>query len=412
MPRNRNYLFSDFDLRQSLENHENDMYREIDAIDPNRLLNTSVDDLCNYYEDEYVADPPRLHDDQITIDQGETRIDVSHDRDRYIRDRSKPFHITGIAVTFFVPFEGESELFKCRPSASTSAPPRAEVGNGELRMRYDKSDHDAERLKAEFQRELGEINRYLEWVQKDVAAFNKTIRQKAETRINHRREKLLKDQGLVAGLGFPMRERADAPKTYVAPEVRRKPKIEMPKASTQPYVQEPILDIGDYEHILKVVNNMVLVMERSPHAFHDMNEEDLRQHFLVQLNGQYEGQATGETFNYQGKTDILIRVDGKNIFIGECKFWHGPKGFTETIDQLLGYTCWRDTKTSIFVFNRQKNLSKVIEQIPGLMENHSNFKRWEKYKTETGSRAVFHHNDDKNREIIMTVLIFDIPTKH
>jgi hypothetical protein len=40
-----------------------------------------------------------------------------------------------------------------------------------------------------------------------------------------------------------------------------------------------------------------------------MREEDLRQHFLVQLNGQYEGQATGETFNFQGKTDILIRAE-------------------------------------------------------------------------------------------------------
>jgi hypothetical protein len=28
-------------------------------------------------------------------------------------------------------------------------------------------------------------------------------------------------------------------------------------------------------------------------------------HFLVQLNGQYEGQATGETFNFEGKTDMI-----------------------------------------------------------------------------------------------------------
>ena len=43
-------------------------------------------------------------------------------------------------------------------------------------------------------------------------------------------------------------------------------------------------------------------------------KRDLRQHFLVQLNGQYEGQAVGETFNYEGKTDILIRSEGKKPF--------------------------------------------------------------------------------------------------
>jgi hypothetical protein len=37
----------------------------------------------------------------------------------------------------------------------------------------------------------------------------------------------------------------------------------------------------------------------------------------VQLNRHFEGAATGETFNHRGKTDILIRVDGKNIFIAE-----------------------------------------------------------------------------------------------
>jgi hypothetical protein len=59
--------------------------------------------------------------------------------------------------------------------------------------------------------------------------------------------------------------------------------------------------MAEYEHILEIMSNMVHVIERSPEAFKGMREEDLRQHFLVQLNGQYEGQATGETFNFQGK---------------------------------------------------------------------------------------------------------------
>ena len=66
------------------------------------------------------------------------------------------------------------------------------------------------------------------------------------------------------------------------------------------------------------MQNMVPVMELSPHAFYNMGEEDLRSQFLVQLNGVFKGQASGETFNFQGKTDILIRVDGKNVFIAEC----------------------------------------------------------------------------------------------
>jgi len=45
------------------------------------------------------------------------------------------------------------------------------------------------------------------------------------------------------------------------------------------------------------------------------------------LNTHYEGGATGETFNAAGKTDILIRVEDRNVFIGECKWWSGAAGF-------------------------------------------------------------------------------------
>ena len=83
---------------------------------------------------------------------------------------------------------------------------------------------------------------------------------------------------------------------------------------------------------------MTLVMERSPSAFAKMEEEHIRFHYLVQLNGQYDGAAVGEAFNFQGKTDILVRHQNHNLFIAECKFWSGPKGLKETVDQNFSVT--------------------------------------------------------------------------
>ncbi|MBC7894618.1 MAG: hypothetical protein H7066_04345, partial [Cytophagaceae bacterium] len=70
----------------------------------------------------------------------------------------------------------------------------------------------------------------------------------------------------------------------------------------------------------------------------------IRDHFLVQLNGQYQGGATGETFNYEGKTDILIRDGDRNVFIAECKIWKGETELLKAVDQILAYLHWRDTK--------------------------------------------------------------------
>ena len=346
MNRKGNILFSEFDLRAVMEDQERMISKEINAIDTNRLLNTSMDDLCDYFEKKYRIDVPRLRDGEITVSQSEAQVDVSRDTSRTIFDRSKPFYIEGTAVTFYVPFNGDDLLFKCRPSHFTLNPPRAEIDGSEIVLTYIRTDHDATAVKSEFDRDLSELHRWLEWIENDVSPFNASIHAKAQGRIEARRQKLLKDQGLVAALGFPLKRRNDAPPTYVVPTVQRKAHVPLPNAVTTPFVPEPTLDMQEYEHILSVISNMVTVMERSPKAFCGMNEEDMRQHFLVQLNAQYEGQATGETFNFEGKTDILIRVKDKNIFVAECKFWDGPESLKKALDQLLGYATWRDTKTA------------------------------------------------------------------
>ncbi len=407
----RPHLFSDYDLRSTLDDQFRAMQSEIESMSDDRLLNTSVASMVSYLEEKYRIEPVSINEEGITIDQKEIEIDVSQDPMRSFRDRSQPFYIKGTSNKFFVPFSGDETLLKCQPSTFTHSPPVATVENNELVLNYETTEHDPEQIRVQFDRDISEIKQFIKWIEKDVLAHNSIISNRANQFVMKRRDKILANRGLASSLGFPMRERENAPKTYSVPEVRRKPPVRPPVASSKPFKPEPALDAKEYEHILSVIDNMVLVMERSPHAFSGMGEEDIRQHFLVQLNGQYDGQATGETFNFDGKTDVLIRADNQNIFIAECKFWRGPKSFTETIDQILGYTSWRDTKTAILLFNRNKNLSAVIEKIPSLISGHSNFKRFEDYERESGLRAIFHHRDDPGKELLLTVHIYEVPSE-
>jgi hypothetical protein len=243
-----------------------------------------------------------------------------------------------------------------------------------------------------------------------IDAHNQSLPQAAEQAIHQRRERLLAQSQRAEALGIPIRRRADAPKTYALPTVKRKATPTLPPATTAQFKPEPALTMELYEHILKVVQDMALVMERSPDAFKAMNEENLRQHFLVQLNGQFEGKATGETFNMAGKTDILLREGDRNVFIAECKFWKGPKAFGEAINQLLGYATWRDSKTAILVFNRGTETSTVLTGIDAVAKAHGNFKRVVTWPHESGFRYVLHSSGDKNRELVLTVLVFHVPT--
>lgn len=297
----------------------------------------------------------------------------------------------------------------CIPSTFTYNPPRGRIQGNTLELAISRTDHNAEAVKGELDRLLGSVREYLGWATRDLTPFNASLKDVARRHIETRRLKLLKDQGLVASLGFPLRERPNAPTTYIAPEVRRKAIPKPPPASTKAYVPEPTLEMVEYENILSIIQKSATMLERSPQAFRGMNEENLRDQFLVPLNSHYEGQATGETFNFSGKSDILIRDGDRSVFVAECKIWRGPKLLSNAIDQLLGYATWRDTKTAILVFNRNKELSEVLNQIPDVLKSHPNFKKEIQYPSRTGFRCVLAHKDDPNREIILTVLVFEVP---
>jgi hypothetical protein len=408
--RDREPLFCKFDLHGALENHVRKLREHVEALPSNVVLDKSPDELAAEVVREFHVAAPVLKVDEISVEQQDAKVDVSRDSTRHIFDRSQPFYLSGTRVTFFVPFEGDASLFGARPSRYTTTFPFADVKGCELVCSYDQLDHVAAAVRGRFDHDLAQVSTYLDWIRQDAERHNSTLVQRVKELVDRRREKLLKDQGLVSALGFPLRRRDDAPRTYVAPEVRRKMPQHSRAATQKPFVPEPELDAAEYDHILSIVDNMVHVMERSPAAFKGMNEESLRQHFLVQLNGQYEGQATGETFNYSGKTDILIRVKDRNIFVAECKFWTGPKGFTDALNQLLGYATWRDGKLALILFNRTKNQSAVVQQIPDLVKAHANYRFPVKYESgSSAGRYVLHHPSDPDRDLVVTILVYDVP---
>ena len=407
--RDSQYLFSEIDWFSVDRNRRQQMQAEIAAMPGDRLLNTSPSDLAAHFEVKYRLETPTLEIDQIVADQREAQLDVSRDSNRDIRDRSRASYVNGTTVEIAVPFTGDPELFKVQPTSYTSNPPIGQVRGQQLLLTVSGTNLQPDSVRAEIDRSIRDIQSYLMTLRGNVQTLNDHLNALAQRAIAQRRSKLLADRSLVGSLGFRMKERPGEERTYVTPMVQRKIAPLLPPASSSPYKPEPVLADADYDHILSVLQNMVHVMERSPSAFASMDEEALRSHFLVQLNGHYEGQATGETFNYEGKTDILIRADGKNIFIGECKFWSGPKKLNETIDQLLGYSSWRDTKVVVILFNRNRDFSKVLTSIAETLCGHPNFKRDLGRKSETNFRFTFAHRDDKNRELTLSVLAFDVP---
>jgi hypothetical protein len=404
-------LFCKHRLHDLLRDTEQQAIEKIRKYDKDYLLSVSEADLCEHVVSVYQFDPPVLRREEMCVlPTEEVDVDVRHDWRRMGLDLSQAVYVEGTCVNVVVPFDGEAELFDYVPSSFSNVQPRAKIVGQELHLSYIVTNHDAESLRREIDRDISLIESYLHWLRKDVGTYNETLPQTVEKAVKRRKEKLLGDEGLVSSLGIPMRRRPEESLTFRAPEIRRKPIIRQPQAPAQGFKPEPTLPEEEYQYILKVIESMVQTMERSPRAFARMGEEDLRDVILVQLNGHYEGQATGETFNCQGKTDILIRSDGRNVFIAECMFWDGPKSLRQKLDQLLGYTSWRDTKCAVVVFSKRRDFSAVIDSVRDTVPQHACCKRARGQRGETRFEYVFHQPGDANREISLTVLVFNVPS--
>lgn len=412
-------LFSDRPIHEVFDDRVGRVKKDVAAIAPDVVRASSAQDLAAQLSEKYLLACPNLQVGSMAVEPSEVQIDMTprfdddpldrwHHFDHHTLGRSRSRRperhlVPGHEVAFAIPFVGSPEVFQCEPSQFKSTHPKGIVKDGELRLVYRMTDTDTP-VRPRFDRDLAEIEEWLGWLKGDVDRGNDRICTWAKNELEARQKRLAATDDLVGSLGLPIRRRADAPAVHQIPPVRRKAIVH-----PAPGVRDPYIEMAEYETILGIMRSLVSVMERSPRSFAGLDETVLRDFLLMTLNGQYDGAAMAEAFNGNGKTDILVRVGDRNVFIAECKFWSGPKSLAKAIDQLLGYTCWRDTKIAVVLFNRSRNFSRVLAQAAGVLKAHPNHSRSLDYPQESGCRAVLTHPSDPARELILTVLVFDVP---
>lgn len=265
-----------------------------------------------------------------------------------------------------------------------------------------------ESIERERNQKFSQYQHELAQLREDVRHYNERLPQAIGDLVASRREKLLHDRDLAASLDVPVSRREDA---VIPVTVTRKVRIRRPVASPNDrFSPEPELSRKNYEDILTVIGSMGLVMERSPGTFSPMAEEGIRDFFLPQLNALYRGDAMPEVFNASGRTDILIRVGERNVFIAECKVWDGVQAFKKAIDQLLGNMGWRDTKCALLLFVHERSVSEIFEKARAAIQWHGCYKRDTDAAGELEGRYVLHWPGDELRELTLALQVFAVPS--
>ena len=169
----------------------------------------------------------------------------------------------------------------------------------------------------------------------------------------------------------------------------------------------------EYEKILQIVYDGYSAFEKLPPD--EIGEVALRNLIVVtlQTNGYY---ATAETYNKRGKTDICIksRQGTDNLFISECKIWHGEQKLYEAVNQLFTrYLTWHDTDAALIIFVESGDFTKTIVKVRTALSTHPLFKCSQKAHIEKKNvfSCALHHSDDNDRLINLEVMLFHFPKR-
>lgn len=403
--------FTNGDTFATFRNLIDSVVSEINSLDNSYVLKASQSELEEHFVDKVLIEPLVLHvENRYIKNQSGTKIDISRDFRRGIFPDER-ITVQGTKIDIAIPFEGNSDLWKIRASTfSLSGYPEVEVRNNEIIFSISFPDDSAEsnHLLAEIDRNTKSLSEAVGYLKNDVTNHNNSAPNTIRQALTRKRTLAQSTTGAIAALGIPIK-RVGAEPTFTIPTKRRTKPSTLPQVATGKYEPEPVLEEKEYLHILEILKSMSLVIERNPSSFASLDEESIRDHFLLQLNGHYEGGATGETFNASGKTDILIREGNKNVFIAECKFWRGQKVFIEAINQLLGYLTWRDSKCALLIFNKTKDSSAVRQKMHEIMEALPEYRKTEFHQPNGDSRYILVKTSEPGKEIVVTTQLYDIP---
>jgi hypothetical protein len=412
-------LFSNGDLVAALQSEEALAIAEVDQLDATTLLNDSPEASVDRVVESHRAAPVVLI--EPTVETVEKKVDARYLPNRAVWDEGRPVWVDGTLVRIQIGFSGDGALFGLRPPAYDLNPPRGRLVDNALIIDCAWADVPAvDDVKRWIEGQIATLRRWLEWQDPTVAQYNERLQTNVRERIYKRRHTELARRSLLAALPYTIHRRHDAPLTYVPANPRRKrivPEIlEGASDKIRAFVPEPALTDEQFGEIMAIIRAIGRSMERMPDAFDGLTEESLRAIFLAALNAQFEGNATGETFNYSGKTDLLIRDENRNLLIGECKIWQGPRTFRGgenergVIDQLLGYVAWRDARAAVLLFVRGKDFTHVLTQIVGLVQAHPNVRGAVRQIGETEWHCRVAQQDDAQRELTLAITAFHFPS--
>ena len=358
-------LFCNYDLRSVIENQHQKLNRRIEKYTNDEIMANDLEILADNCFEEFKIPAVEIGDEEFS-QRSIVQKKIQQFIEPFFRSmyQKEYVEVDGIVANFYFPYTGEADLFKCRASTySVSGYPEIELSKGFIVFTYQKalsemqSQEDKEKLFAQLNRDLSSIKSGISYANKDVNEFNRSLRAIALKKLQERKQKVEQFFSISQMFEVPLKK-SDFANTHIP--MQRKI---VPIAKSYNNEQAYCISDAEYKFILDIIKHNGCTYERTPSSYRSMHEEDFRNTLLAALNGMYQGGAMGEAFRNKGKTDICIEKDNRAAFVAECKMWTGQGAVEDAVNQLDSYLTWRDCKTALIYFVRNKDFMRVLSTV-------------------------------------------------
>lgn len=393
-----NYDFENARLEQ--------MVREIRSKGKEYILKVDEQEFVEYLHEKYLLEPLQIFDETESVEtpriSKETINKEVYSRSSYERD----------TYTFTIKYNytGSEELFRVQSNPWTMVSYEINVNstNQIVSFSFKIYRQDPEEFKRTKSQCYRDAFANLDNINKNVANFNRNLKDAINRAFQREKEKYLKENDFFSAINIKVN--SDTKSVFTAPTITKKIIPQPTVSKNKEFSSEPMMSTEMYNDVLKVIYDSGKNMEKKPALYVGKDEEGLRDQFLFVLETRYEGTtATGETFNRSGKTDIILKYakDASNLFVAECKFWHGGSEFLAAISQLFDrYLTWRDSKAALLMFVKNKDFSNVLATIKKEVKGHNLFIKESGTRGDTSFSFIFCLPQDKDKHVLFEIMAF------
>jgi hypothetical protein len=397
--------FSEISSFDFIEQLNNKIKNEIENKGKEYILGVDEDEFRAYLIDKYSLEPLAIDYDSETVDK--PSISKEWLEDRLYRE---PYEADVFNFTICYKFTGSSILFRVKPSTWTMTSANIYISEQKNTVSfsfklYKKDPEEFKRTKNDYQRRAFTN---LENTNKLAVGWMQSLTGIVSSLFQQQKDKYLQENDFFAAINVKVNK--DTASVFTIPTIKKKV---IPQPSVSKYKEfssEPMMAKEMYDDILKVIYDLGKSMEKKPSTYKSKDEEGIRDQFLLVLETRYDSiTASGETFNRGGKTDIILKYskDGSNLFVAECKFWHGTAEFLKAISQLFDrYLTWRDSKAALLLFVKNKDFTNIIDTIKKETSNHPYFLKHTGTRGETSFSFHFRLPQDKDKTVFLEIIAF------